>query len=677
MFGHAGRIFLFLLTLGIGSISSSQEALRTRASHPIPKSHPRLFGGQEQILQLARSRPAIWATVLKVAESGNPPAGLKARTRGFASIVTGEPRFARAAIAEALKIVASGLSTEHVEFEQRMWPVAETFDSCFAWLTAEERTTFIDYLNRMFDANNVPGVDSFVTPFHNSFLRRLLCFGLTAYATYPENPRATEILEHVKKVEWGEKLLPALREYGAGGGWWEGRGYDTYSHFQFLTFADVARRVEGFDLFAQLSDYFESKCSHEMFANYPGFHPEARARRASISGDGKDAYGGFCEMTRAVRYILAETFRDKPTGQYLATYNEATPQATIPDYAVLDLLYKPLSPITRPLSEFKTTHFEAGPGTVFMRSSWDEDAVWGRFQCGDHFAWHQHYDQNSFDLFHGAPLATNGGSYGSHDTNYYIRSVAHNTVLVHQPGEKWTQMRNGRDADSNDGGQFPKWGAVHSCPSVEAFRSQRQKWETGKILACGTLGSAGTYVCGDATAAYSPAKLHRFVRHFFFLRPHTFVILDVVQAKAGLRTTWVLNTVNEPSVKGDTAVVRVGPPEGSPGQLQVQCVLPESAELRTVGGYRVDGKTYPPGNSDPRTGRWRLEMDSSAANGNNTFLFVLSTTPQAPAVRLERDGPLTGVEIEGTKILFRTDGSPGGRVGTRPLPTTSRASSRP
>ena len=656
--------FLILFADGV---SLPQDSVKP-GRRTLPRTHPRLFGSAEQIQALAKSKPAAWSAVLRSAESGSPFASLRGRIRGFASHVTGDVRYARSAIADAMRIVAKGISTEHVEFEQRMWPVAETYDACFAWLTAEERTAFIEYLNRMFDANNVPGVDSFVTPFHNSQLRRLVSFGLAGYATYPENPRALEIIEHVKKVEWGEKLLPALREFGAGGGWWEGRGYDTYSHFQFLTWADVARRVEGYDLFTQLPDYFEAKCAHEMFANYPGFHAEYRARRAAISGDGKDAYGGFCEMTRAVRYMLADAFRDKPAGQHLAAYNEATPQATIGDYAILDLIYKPTAPLTRPLAEFRTSHVEPAVGTVFMRSSWDEDATWARFQCGDHYSWHQHYDQNSFDIFHGGPLATSGGSFGSHDTNYYIRSIAQNTVLVHQPGERWVRMRDGRDADSNDGGQWPKWGEVHSCPGVEAFRTQRAKWETGDLLAFGNLGTAATYACGDATAAYSPSKLQKFVRHFLFLRPHTFVILDVVQAKPGLRSTWVLNTLNEPSLSGASALVKVGPPGEQPGQLSVKCLLPEDTSLRSVGGGMLDGKAYPPAPGDAKAGRWRIEAESRAPSGAHTFLFVLSTAPQAPSVAIERDGGLVGADVDGTKVLFRTDGGAGGRVNNRPLP---------
>lgn len=654
------RRLVLLLALST-SLGAQDRIFGTAPEKPkgrtLSKAHPRLFGPAEQIAQLAKARPGLWAAVLKAAETGSPPAPLRARTRGFASLVTNDPAHARAAIADARKIVEKGISTEHVEFEQRMWPVAEAYDACFAWLTEDERALFIDYLNRMFDANNKPGVDSFVTPFHNTQLRRLVSFGLAGYATYPENPRAVEIIDHVKKVEWGEKLLPALREFGAGGGWWEGRGYDTYSLFQFMTWADVARRLEGFDVFQQLPAYFEAKCAHEMFANYPGFEPQFRARRAAMSGDGRDAYGGFAELVRASRYILAESFRDKPAGQYLAAYNEATPLTTIPDYAVLDFLYKPAAPSIRPLAEFKTSHVEPAVGTAFMRSSWDEDAVWARFQCGDHYSWHQHYDQNSFEIFHKEPLATSGGSYGTHDTNYYIRSVAHNTVLVRQPDETWKDMRDGRDATTNDGGQTNKWGAVHSCPGVDAFKSQRGKWETGDLLAFGNVGSAATYVCGDASAAYAPSKLQKFTRHFLYLRPHTFVVFDVIQAKAGLKATWVLNTLTDAVVTGDSALVKAGP-----GRLAVKCLLPENAELRVVPNGRLDGKAY--ASNDPRSGKSRIEAD-----GAQHFLFVLSTAPQAPSVRVERDGGLLGVEVDGAKILFRTDGGPGGKIDGRPLPT--------
>ena len=163
--------------------------------------------------------------------------------------------------------------------------------------------------------------------------------------------------------------------------------------------------------------------------------------------------------------------------------------------------------------------------------------------------------------------------------------------------------------------------------------------------------------------------MQRFVRHFLFLRPHTFVVLDVIQSKPGLKATWVLNSLNDAMVSGDSATIKVGAPQEQGGHLSVRCLLPESPTLRTVGNFDVEGKKYPPASADPRAGRSRLEVDSAAASGSHVFLFVLSTAPQAPSVHLEREGSLVGVDIEGTKVFLRTDGGAGGRVNNRPLPT--------
>ena len=96
-------------------------------------------------------------------------------------------------------------------------------------------------------------------------------------------------------------------------------------------------------------------------------------------------------------------------------------------------------------------------------------------------------------------------------------------------------------------------------------------------------------------------------------------------------------------------------------------VFERLAELRVVPNGRVEGKTY--ASTDPRSGKSRIEAESVSTSGAHTFLFVLSTAPQAPSVRLERDGGLLGAEVDGAKILFRTDGAAGGKIDGRALPT--------
>jgi hypothetical protein len=523
----------------------------------------------------------------------------------------------------------------------------------------------------MFDANRKAGVDSFVGPFHNTHLRRILAFALAGYATYPENPRAEEIINHVKKTELGEILLPAMKIFLAdGGGWYEGRGYEALSVFELMQFADIAKRVEGYDLFAELNDYFNHKCLHEMFANYPGLWKDYKARRWAVQGDGHDAYAGFCELNRAARYILWNAYKDKPHGMLLASYNAETPDCTIPGYAVLDFLYKPDGAPMLPLDECPQAHFEEGVGTLFAVSGWTPDATWMRFQCGHHFTWHQHYEQNSFDIFKKGRLATNGGVYDSspHATNYYIRSVAHNTVLVYLPGEKWTQMRDGKDAESNDGGQAAKWAPRHTCPDVATLKKDLEKYDSGEILAYETRGP-WTYVCGEATDAYVAEKMKKFVRHMVFLRPDLFVIFDVVEtAKEGLRTTWVMNTVNEPVVKDGVAEAKEGD-----GRLLLQCLLPEKAEPKIVKDFTVDGKAYPPGEKTAdfeRAGKFRIEIDSKEKT-KHYFLNVISTGDLMPKIKVARDDKagLIGVDLDGLPLLFKSDGTPGGKLGKEDLPS--------
>jgi hypothetical protein len=633
------------------------------------RNHPRLFGTDAQLKQMALQKPKLWQSVIANVDVDSI-LPLKIRTLGFAYQVTGDKKKAQKAIELAKEVIRKGITTEHVEFETRLWPVAECYDLCFTLLTKQDRKEFIDYVNAMFDANKNPGVDSYVGPFHNTQLRRIMAFGLAGYATFPENPRAEEIVHHVKKVELGEILLPALKVFGDGGGWYEGRGYDVLCLFELLTFCDVAKRVENFDLMGgELKKYFEGKCLHEMFANYPGWWKDYRARRWAVQGDGHDSYAGFCELNRACRHMLINAMKDTPAGQYLNTYNADTPDCTIPGYLVLDFQYKNDGGGMLPLDTGPMSHIEEGIGTVYAVSGWDDYATWMRFQCGDHFTWHQHYEQNSFQIFKRGKLATNGGTYGdgtsAHSVNYYIRSVAQNTVLVYLPDEKWTEMRNGKSAESNDGGQAAKWAPRHTCPNLATFEKEYDKYHTGRILAYETKG-AWTYVCGDATPAYSKDKMKKFVRHFLFMRPDLFVVFDlVVVAKPELKTTWVMNTVNAPKLEGAKGEVKEGD-----GKLLLECFLPEKATLKSVGDFTVDGKSYPAektGDYD-RAGKFRIEMEAKD-KGAHEFLFLITTGDLVPKAKVIREEGMVGLEMDNFKVLFKADGNPGGKIGRENLPT--------
>ena len=77
-----------------------------------------------------------------------------------------------------------------------------------------------------------------------------------------------------------------------------------------------------------------------------------------------------------------------------------------------------------------------------MRDGWKSDSTWIEFDCGPYLAKHQHLDQNQITIYHQGYLAIDSGadytdSESPHYLNYYRRTVAHNTVLVYDPAEKF------------------------------------------------------------------------------------------------------------------------------------------------------------------------------------------------------------------------------------------------
>jgi hypothetical protein len=99
-------------------------------------------------------------------------------------------------------------------------------------------------------------------------------------------------------------------------------------------------------------------------------------------------------------------------------------------------------------------------------------------------------------------LAGDGGHYDEfgtrHDVNYHLRTIAHNTMLVLDPEERWPGIRAGQ-VTANDGGQHHAW-PHHNGAVSDAAEWQRQKalYDIADLLAFEDRGDY-LYVAGDAT----------------------------------------------------------------------------------------------------------------------------------------------------------------------------------
>ena len=295
----------------------------------------------------------------------------------------------------------------------------------------------------------------------------------------------------------------------------------------------------------------------------------------------------------------------------------------------------------------RTKHF--GPmGVVVARGNFDRGTV-ATFKCTPVYLHnHCHRDANSFTIYHnGGDLAIDSGAYDAYETphwyNYYIRTIAHNTVVVHDPQEK--MISRGREY-ANDGGQRFINDPHFAPTTIEDVLGEN--FRDGKIVAY-REGDGFTYACGDASNCYRKEKLKSFLRHATFVMDWpapacvSMVVLDEIElSRDGLEPRFLLHTMDEPRVSDNQIVAT-----HNGGRLTATVLLPRVPRIDKIGGegleFEVDGKNYPLNRKmiGPHTpGAWRAEVSGGGAEGRvRRFLTLLvpadADAPAEPAATLE------------------------------------------
>jgi hypothetical protein len=634
-----------------------------QARHPVPGEHPRLLGSRQDLRELAYRKPGEYQRVLGVALEREGGDHEQMISSALVYAVSGDEGIGRQALDLAIKYVDGPIRVGHETFGRDLARCAFVYDLCWPLWTKEERTRFHSYMNRTVDANAA----SETSVFHNGWYSyKQWGIGLAAYATYYENERAPAILSAIEN-EYRSRVVPSFRLAGDGGGWAEGY-YVNYWSYEWLVFCEVALRCEGVDYFAMSPEFLGKRAVASMFETYPGIRELGSRRPAPVGDSGGRVFTGERDKALAARRILVNHFRDDPVHQVVHAFNETTPESGSDVNAYKDFLWRDTTVRKGNLKDFRLSYVSPGPGFVFARSSWDEDATWFLFQCGDRFTSHQHLDAGNFLIYRHEELIGDGGHFYSfatdHEVNYLLRSIAHNTLLVKDPHETWPAIRKGK-VTSNDGGQTHNW--PHRNGSVE----DAAEWEKGRaiydvadIVAFEDRGSY-LYVAGDCTRAYSPSKLEYFTRQIVFIRPGTFVIFDRVKSTdPGFRKTFLLQAMKQPTLSGQHLIVTNGK-----GRLFVQTLLPAEAEVKQIFGqglYRIDGRDYPPDHETGPAPECRVEISPSQPRATDYFLHVLTatdaSTTRVPRATAKAEGNTVELRLPGIFITFTLD-RPGGEIG--------------
>lgn len=640
--------------------------------HDVATDHPRLLGSRAELQALSRARAVEYRRVVAVARGRGADNHAAIISQALVAAIEGDRELGRRAIERALMFVDGPIRKGHATFGHDLALSALAFDLCFEWWTEDERARFISYFNRTVDAN----VTSENAVFHNGWYGyKNWGIGLAGYASYHENPRSPAIIAGLE-VEFRARAAPALELAGAGGGWAEGY-YIHYWLYEWLFFCEVARRCEGVDYYALAPKFFSQRAIASMFEMYPGIG-ENNSRRPVPMGDGGGrTFGGDRDKVLSARRILVNYFRDDPAHQVVHAFNETTPRSSVGNYAYMDFLWHDPTVKRGDLGQFKRSHVSTGPGHVYARSSWAEDATYFFFKASDRFTSHQHLDAGHFDIFRREELAGDGGHYeafGSrHDVNYHLRTIAHSTLLVLDPAERWPGIRAGT-VTGNDGGQHHAWPNHNGgVTDVAAWQQTPARYDIADLVAFNDTGDA-VYVAADLTRAYAASKVSRYTRQIVFLRPGTFLVFDrVTSTRPEFKKTWLLQSMTPPEAHGDDLVITNGQ-----GRLFVQTVLPATVQRTVATGealYAYDGQSFPPEHEVGVAPRARIEVSPREPNESDLFLHVLTATDatvaDVPRAVATVNGNAVEVQLGDFRVRFRVDAVGGEleeRGEARPFP---------
>ena len=353
-----------------------------------------------------------------------------------------------------------------------------------------------------------------------------------------------------------------------------------------------------------------------------------------------------------------------------------------------DYTIEPKSPETLPLTKYSGTPY----GWMIARTGWDKNSVIAEMKINEHFVGnHQHMDGGAFQIYYKGPLAIDAGAYhgtsggynSAHNKNFFKRTVAHNSLLVFDPNEKFASWNYGgtdkTEFADNDGGQRMPGDRWETCRSFADLLSD--EYTTGQVLAHGTGGDymapEYSYLSGDITKAYSD-KVKEVKRSFVFLNlksekvPAAMVVFDkVVSKNAEFKKHWLLHSIEEPKVSENGIIIK-RTKDGDSGMLSNTVLLPakENLDMQVIGGkgkeFWVNGTNYAnapqAGRPDPRNerGEWRVEVSPSAPANEDYFLNVIQVADnncnELHKASLLKGENLVGAVIADRIVTFSKDG---------------------
>lgn len=320
----------------------------------------------------------------------------------------------------------------------------------------------------------------------------------------------------------------------------------------------------------------------------------------------------------------------------------------------------------------KNVYFPSPMGAVVSRAGGEEKAV-VRMKIGEAYRWHhQHFDAGSFEIYYKGKLTGQSAQYSRTDidqySNYYVQSVASNTLLIKDPDEIFRYWNSYNLIAENTGGQLIK---SVNADSIDEWH-QNSSYRTGRIKGHEEAEDY-SYISGDITNAYSD-KVSEVSRSMLLVdkaeekKAGIIFIMDKISAaSSSFEKTFLLHCMSEPVVE-DNKVTFKRTDNGHNGRLTLISAYPESSVISKVGGegkqWYVNGTNFQPLaeyapalSEDPLAYGWgRVEISPENENTTDCLLNVIyiddADSEAEYAVRVIESELLIGAETDGEAAVF-------------------------
>ena len=527
---------------------------------------------------------------------------------------------------------------------------------------------------------------------HNYSIVSLHGVAMVAIAIYGEgdesNKKAFVYLKMVERLLLSESMLfETFKEKK--GTWGEGNHYSPFVVFHpFLMTIRGLTTATNTDYFQIIRDEYENflePMSKFVIAN---FRPDFTLERI---GDVTDRVVPRRSLMLPLLELLASELQDSNLQGQVRSFSKEMSNAygieSVPEVLRWMMLvtydsklpYKPsykTLPLAMRLGENSYEH-------IMFRNKWEEDGTLITYISGDHFTDHQHFDKGHFLIYKKGALIVDGGGYskmyGNNWSNYSVRTLAHNNVLVYDPGEAVTKGTEGTKIYP-DGGQRIIRGA-QSQKNWQQYIEESKVYglNTADVLAFDVDAQSNeyNYVKSNLTNAYGK-NIVWMDRQLLYL-PHVdyLVVKDRVLTSKPLDKYWLMHFEERPMIDGkvpsagltDYKNARVVHSQRTgqlkledkivpySGSLFVKTLLPEKRTISIIGGpgyeyfNRFAKLNFPPEKAfilNRESGNWRMEVSPKKPVTATAFLHAFeisdSNKKMVPTEYIKsEDGKMEGV----------------------------------